>query len=419
MTGAGTSRRWAWSRAVGIALILTVVAISATKRADQQRIGTDFHVFWRAGYDFAHGLPLYQPLEGARHFIYPPFAAQLFQILSLFPLKVAAWLFYVASAGLVVVAFWISRDILRQLDPTSGRARMPLLLAGLFSAEFILDNQVHVQTNILTFVMCLLGIQAFVKRREVAAGGWMVAATSVKVTPVFFLVWTLIRGSRRTVAAIALFGALCLALPIAQRGLAQGASDLEAYYESFLGQFAAGKVVTNFRNQNLAAMVYRAVTPKASEDDPPYDYAYLPRLEKAAPLIYRVLAVAVLAAFLGRVIWLRSSRRPVGPLEISSVFLASHLLSGITWKAHLVTLLFVSYTFFSLDPARMRRSGRVALGLAWAGIVVMGLGRDVVGSRLHHYFAGYSVFVWVMLVLFALSVMWSQRPITSEVVLSP
>lgn len=415
MTGAGTGRRWAWSRAVGIALILTVVVISATERAGRQRVGTDFHVFWRAGYDFRHGLPLYQPVEGARHFIYPPFAAQLFQILSLFPLKVAAWLFYVASVGLILAAFWISRDILRQVDPSSGRARMPLLLAGLFSAEFMLDNLVHVQTNILTFVMCLLGIRAFVKRREWAAGGWMVAATSVKVTPVFFLVWALIRGSRRSVAAIALFGALCLALPIAQRGVAQGASDLQAYYESFLGQFAAGKVVTNFRNQNLAAMVYRAATPMASEDDPPYDYAYLPGLEEAAPLIYRALAVAVLAAFLGRVIWLRFSRRTVGALEISSVFLASHLLSGITWKAHLVTLLFVFYAFFSLDATRMRRSGRVALGFAWAGIVVMGLGRDVIGSRLHHYFAGYSIFVWVMLFLFALSVAWSQRPITSQI----
>ena len=50
----------------------------------------------------------------------------------------------------------------------------------------------------------------------------------------------------------------------------------------------------------------------------------------------------------------------------------------------------------------------MGLGLAWAGIVTMGLGRDLVGSRLHHYLAGYSVFVWVMLLLFALSIVWSR-----------
>ena len=89
----------------------------------------------------------------------------------------------------------------------------------------------------------------------------------------------------------------------------------------------------------------------------------------------------------------------------------SHLLSGITWKAHLVTLLFVFYVFFWLDIRRMGREGRIALGLAWATIVVIGLGRDLVGSRLNHDFAGYSVFVWAMLLLFGLSVAWSQRPV--------
>jgi hypothetical protein len=42
-------------------------------------------------------------------------------------------------------------------------------------------------------------------------------------------------------------------------------------------------------------------------------------------------------------------------------------------------------------------------------MVIMGLGRDLIGSRIHHDLAGYSVFVWVMLLLFALSVVWSNN----------
>ena len=95
-------------------------------------------------------------------------------------------------------------------------------------------------------------------------------------------------------------------------------------------------------------------------------------------------------------------------LEISSVFLASHLLSGLTWKAHLVTLLFVYYAFFLLDPGEMGRRGRVALGLVWIGMGAIGFGRDLIGDRLHHYVGGYSVIVWVMLLLFGLSIAWSQ-----------
>jgi hypothetical protein len=402
------SWRWLWPRALGLVALLAVIAVAAAERAANQRIGTDFHVFWQAGYDFAHGLPLYQQLPGARRFIYPPFAAQIFQVFGIFPLKTAAWLFYMASVVLVFFAARISHSIVRQIEPMRRRGRLPLVLAILFSINFILNNLNLGQVNLLTFVLCLLGIQALVEKREIAAGGWIVAATAIKITPIFFAVWAVIRGARRTLAAVVAFAVLCLILPMAQRGLGQGVVDLTTYYHKFLHEFAAGGVITSYMNQNLAGMIYRAAVPVASGDGSPYDYAYLASLEAAAPLVYRVAAMIILITLLVHLIRLRIGRRPLGALEISSIFLASHLLSGITWKAHLVTLLFVSYAFFSLDPRRMSRPGRVALWVAGAGIAVIGLGRDVIGNRLHHYVGGYSLIVWVMLLLFGLSVVWSQ-----------
>ncbi len=53
-----------WSRALGIILAVVMVVAAAGRRAAKQGVGTDFHVFWQAGYNFAHGLPLYQPLPG-------------------------------------------------------------------------------------------------------------------------------------------------------------------------------------------------------------------------------------------------------------------------------------------------------------------------------------------------------------------
>jgi glycosyl transferase family 87 len=397
---------------------LVAVGVIAAGRAEKQHLGTDFHVFWQAGYDFAHGLPLYQPLEGARSFIYPPFAAQAFQLLSVFPLKMAAWLFYVTSVCLIGASVWLTRAIVARLHG-SERRTVPTVLALLFSAVFLIDNLDHVQANVLIFFFCLLGVRAFLAQRDGTAGGWIMTATAMKLTPVFFALWMLIRGTRRTLVAVAGFGFLTLILPMMQRGFHQGLIDLNAYYQAFLHQFAAGAVVTNYRNQNLAAMVYRALVPGSSGDVPRYDYAYLALLQPWAPLLYRLVALGVLGVFLFHVIRLRAAAQPIGALEIASVFLASHLLSGITWKAHLVTLLFVFYAFFSLDRQRMRPGARRLLGLAWGGIVAMGLGRDVIGDRLHHYWAGYSVFVWVMLLLFTLSVAWSQRQIAGPVPVAP
>ena len=394
---------WYRSIALGAALLAIVVIAAGMRRAGLQGVGTDFHVFWQAGYDFAHGFPLYQPLPGARRFLYPPFAAQVFQLLSLVPLRTAAALFYVGSVGLIILALCLTSDIVRRLEPTRRAGPRPVILSLAVSAGFMLDNLVHVQVNMLTLVLCLLGIRAFIHNRDLAAGGWLVTATAVKITPVFFLAWAVIRGRPRTVAAIAGFGALSVVLPLLQRGFSQGMADLTTYYHTFLHQFAAGGVVTVFRNQNLAAMVYRALVPAAGRDEP-YEYSYLPSFAAAAPGVYRVAAVMILIAFLTYLFRARIAARPVGALEISTVFLAAHLLSGITWKAHLVTLLFVSYVFFSLDPRPLTGWQRGGLWLAWGGMIVAGLGRDVVGSRLHHYLAGYSMYVWVMLLLFGLSI---------------
>jgi hypothetical protein len=273
----------------------------------------------------------------------------------------------------------------------------------------MLNNLNMVQVNLLVFALCLLGVRAFIEKREPAAGGWIVAATAIKLTPLFFIVWSLIRGTRRMWAAVAGAGFLSLALPMIQRGFAQGTVDLKTYYHTFLHAFASGAVIPDYTNQNLAALVYRAVVPLSSHDSSSYDYAYLPSLEAAAPLIYRVLAIIILVVFLAHLARLRTAGRPFTAMEVSSVFLTSHLLSGITWKAHLVTLLFVAYTFFAVNPVRWGGTRRAALALAYAGIVAIGLGRDVIGSRLHHYVGGYSLIVWVMLLLFGLSVAWTQK----------
>jgi hypothetical protein len=154
-------------------------------------------------------------------------------------------------------------------------------------------------------------------------------------------------------------------------------------------------------------MVYRAVTiPKSPQ---PFEYHYLSSLQSAAPVIYRTLAVIIISVFLLHLFRLAKARQPFTSFEIASVFLVGHLLSGVTWKAHLVTLLFVFYSLLTLDYRALPREVRLGLGAAWLGMAVIGLaGRDLVGSTLHHYVGGYSVFVWVMLLLLILCIVLSS-----------
>jgi hypothetical protein len=391
--------------------------VLAASRADQQRVGTDFHVFWQAGYNFAHGLPLYDRVAGARTFIYPPFAAQAFQLLAVFPMKVSAGLFYLANLALIVGAAWLTRDIVRQLRRDKRLPRLALVLAMLFSGNFILNNLNLLQVNLIVFVLSLLAVRGMIMGR--ASGvAWAVIATALKITPIFFVIWAVIRGGWRVLRMAVVVGLVALCSPVAQRGIWQGLTDLTTYYEGFLHQFTTGTVVTTYTNQNLAAMVYRAAVPPELPGQ--FRYDYLPALATAAPTLHHTLAIMVLLAFLLN-LWrlTRTNRRPT-PLEITSVFLTGHLLSGITWKAHLVTLLFVFYSFLSLDPRPSGRPARLALTVAWAGIAVIGLtGRDLVGHTVHHYIGGYSLITWVMLMLLVLSIVWSGRASDSPVRTTP
>jgi hypothetical protein len=275
-------RRWAvWLLGLAFLAVLTAIAVG---RGSHQRPGTDFYVFWHAGYQFVHGLPLYGQNEGGRQLIYPPFAAQLFQLFAMFPLRVAGALFYLASIGLWAAAIWLARDIIGKVTPDQRAPALALWIAVVLSGQFVLNNLNLLQVNLVTFVLCLLGVRGLVDGRPRAVA-WLVVAAAIKITPIFFVVWAVIRGGRRILGVALLTAAACLALPLVQRGPAVGISDLAAYYAAFLGQFASGTVVTEYTNQNLAAMIYRAVTVPS----PPgtYSYYYLPSLESVAPLLYR------------------------------------------------------------------------------------------------------------------------------------
>src|SRR5690242_1669121 len=52
--------------------------------------GGDFTVFWFAGKNFIEHNDLYSRIGGAERYIYPPFAAMLFQLLAIFSLKTSA-----------------------------------------------------------------------------------------------------------------------------------------------------------------------------------------------------------------------------------------------------------------------------------------------------------------------------------------
>lgn len=382
--------------------------------AKSQRPGTDFHARWIFGRWFWAGEPLYAEVPGVRGpNLYPPFAAMLFQLHALLPLKVAAGVFYFCNVLLIPISVRLTKDIFDVLRPGANRWALPLAIV--LSAQFFLNNLNLNQVNLAVFALCLFGIRAYLRQHDWWAAAALVGATAIKVVPLVLVAWLVARGRRRAALAVLPLGIACVALPILQRGPESGVRDLTDYYHQ-VREFGAGRVVQRYTNQNLAAAVYRLMRPPApTEPTEPTDrdYRVFTASEQTARTVYRAGALLVVAAFLGTLAWLRVSAAPLTVFELSAAFLAGHLLSAMTWKAHLVTLLFVFYAFLSLPPRALRPGERVFAGIAAGLMAGSGLiGRDLFGDTVHHWVGGYSVIVWTMLLLFGGSLWfsWTRAP---------
>jgi hypothetical protein len=390
------------------------VALSVSQGIRQQ-VGQDFHVFWQAGRNFATGLPLYHDyLPGARQFKYPPFAAFVFQPLAVFPLPVAATLFSLFNLALWVAAVHLIRDIVARSFPERNPGPVPLVLAVAFSAQFFLDNFHHVQMNGVIFVLVLLGIDAYLREKDVRAAAYLVTATAIKITPIFFLAWLLIRGRRRAAVAVLPLALGCVLVPLLVRGPATGSTELGEYYHSFLEGHQHGTISTYTAGHNLAALVSRMTV--QTENAEPVSYTYLPLSEPIAQRIYAILWASVLLAFLAMLVLLRIRRAALSAFELSVIFLASLLLSPITFTTHLVSLLFVFFTFLSVRLPTLSRGGYLVAVVLFVAMVVTGLsGRDLVGRTAYLYVRGYGFFIWTMLLLFLTAIVLARsgRPLNS------
>jgi alpha-1,2-mannosyltransferase len=398
------------TRTVLLVVCALVVAIPLSiEQGLHQQIGHDFHVFWQAGYNFATGHPLYHGYPpGARPLKYPPFAALVFQPLAVFPLQVAGALFSLLNLVLWVVAVGLTREIVARTFPERNPSILPLVLAVLFTAQFFLDNFHHAQMNGVIFVLVLLGIHAYLHQRDLRAAAYLVAATAIKITPIFFVAWLVVRGRRRAALAVPVLALGCVLLPLLVRGPATGAAELVEYYHFFLEGHERGEISQYTADQNLAAFVNRMTRQQADAEHA--SHIYLPTSEGTAQLIYRVLWAAVLLIFLAKLALLRIRRAPLSAFELSLVFLAGLLLSPITFMAHLVSLLFVYYTFLSVRWNRLSPTGRVVGAVLFVAMAVTGLsGRDLAGSAVYQAVGGYSVFVWTMLLMFVTAVVLAGR----------
>lgn len=363
------------------------------------RIDSDFTVFWTAGHNFTSGADLYNRTGGAERYIYPPFAAMLFQLFALVPLKVAASIYTFVNFLLFLLFIGLTREVLRHFINDSKKITTSLVFGVLCSFRFFWYHTQFIQMNELMIILCLASVNASLKNKEWLACALLVLAIFIKILPLFFIPWLVLRGNYKTVLKLIVCVAICLLLPWLWRGWQAGMADIHNYYITFLEPFQNGRVEPEFHNQSLAAVIYKVCIP--TTNDPGYNYQLLPLGFEGAALFYKISFLFLGSLLMGFLLWERFILKGNTLRGLAMIIICMHLLSGITWEYHLVSLLFV-YAVFTFYYWKKKNLAQKIIFYVLGFFVVLFsfVGKDTVGTTLYHYLEGYGVVTWTMVLLF-------------------
>lgn len=371
----------------------------------------DFDTFYEAGKAVLKGTGVYyvgeyyQVREGIGPFLYPPIAACFFALFALLPIPAAAFLWnsflLILFAGALDLTLrflglsYLNLGSIWKAVPARDKVLFPLV-----GVMVLLDNLVMAQINIFVFFLCVLTLILWKREKDFTAGLVLASAVLIKLTPVFFCLYFLVKRAWKLLAGVVVGG---LILTILIPTIVFGWNQNRIYHQQWFGRMIkpmAVEVLAKFRkpephplkkspeeirglhisqmlvdtNQSLEAALTRLFLKNRAEYQVTHRYAKLPVLGGGIPrevlsriihVFWAALLVTLLVLCLpGR----KGDARVRRPLEISLVFLSTTLLSPIARSHYYIVWVFVYLTLYLMwfVGKEFRQS---AASLSWAAVL--------------------------------------------------
>lgn len=290
----------------------------------------DWGVYYRAGLAMRLRRPLYTLEHGPLlTFKNPPAVALLIAPLSLLPVGLARWIWFMGDLALLALLYRLAaRVVFDREDPPMLRA---VLIAGaiFLSLHYILD-ELFAGTTALLYLGMTVGSFVWAKEdKPIRAGAALALAVCLKVVPLAFLPWlVLCRRPGRSLASFAITLAILSLLPALWLGPARN-FELLRQWPQHLANTEVHVQELRPTNQSLSAMLTRLLTPSVPGIHPANVASISPRVAHA---LWLAMTCSLGAALYGWVLLQRRGHRLDAAAVLALLLLYMTLCNPLAWR---------------------------------------------------------------------------------------
>ncbi|MCK4594783.1 DUF2029 domain-containing protein [bacterium] len=354
---------------LGAVAIVTCGYLSVDSLVRVNLEGNDLTIFYQAGNSFYAGEQVYEP--GYWKFYNPPFFAALVGLLGWLPQTG----FYIVYGLLNIILTLLCIKWLYQLIRGTQDPRVRTRFGFIFTLTFLgtaafwyLNLFVYGQSNILVLALVLGGLVQTERGRDVYGGLLLGLATALKLTPVVFLAYFLLRGRWKLVCTAAgVFLAANGLVPLLVRSVEGTIQLYNDYYRFFLQPALLSSqqvfyMVYHDKNVSLTGALARYLTEPVKAGALGYNLLALsPMIFSFLTKVVNLLALSVTTVTL----WRKPRSTWERMCDYSLVFFVVFLLNNVTWCTHLIGLLLPLSLIFMYAESKGWRGMAVKLLVTW------------------------------------------------------
>jgi Glycosyltransferase family 87 len=271
-----------------------------------------------------------------------------------------------------VAFFWTMRISVRWLHqkqlllPFQKEEKGTMLFSNLLvfvpfiiMVRFILDNFANVQINILLLWSSILVIDWYIKGKYSWAGLLLALSISLKVYPVFLLLYFVFKREFSLVGWTILFLFLFNSIPF----LVYGQETATAYYLHWWNEIASPYASVQHKNQSFFSML-RSLLRHESPGLGIYLNVVDVSLEQLKKIAYGIIILGALFPMYLFRNKLEDKQNEIALLEYAFVLTAIPILSPLAWKAYFIYLwpaYFLIYYYLYFSPINLGKQKRKIL----------------------------------------------------------